>query len=241
MVDGWKISTRKIIFSCFKRNLVNEIKVAQLAGYTSEHAGYHHGEMSLIEGIIKMAQEFVGSNNVAVLEPRGQFGSRLMGGKDHASERYIFTQLNPISKFIFRDEDKEILKYNDDDGQKVEPEYYLPVIPYILVNGGKGIGTGFSYEGLSYNMSDIIKYVLNKITGKKNNIQLEPYYENFTGKVIKNYKSPQKYLIKGKYEIINCDTIKVTELPIGCWTTDYNEFLENLMTDKTKSGKKKKP
>ena len=241
MVDGWKISTRKILFSCFKRNLVNELKVAQLAGYTSEHAGYHHGEMSLIEGIIKMAQEFVGSNNVAVLEPRGQFGSRLLGGKDHASERYIFTQLNPISKYIFRDEDKDILKYNNDDGQKVEPEYYLPVIPYILVNGGKGIGTGFSYEGLSYNMSDIIKYVLNKITGKKNNIQLEPYYENFTGKVIKNYKSPKKYLIKGKYKIISCDTIKITELPVGCWTTDYNEFLENLMNDKTKSGKKKKP
>ena len=78
--------------------------------------------------------------------PNGQFGSRLMGGKDHASERYIFTQLNPISKFIFRDEDKEILKYNDDDGTPVEPEYYLPVIPYILVNGGKGIGTGFSYD-----------------------------------------------------------------------------------------------
>jgi DNA topoisomerase-2 len=241
VVDGWKISTRKILFSCFKRNLVNEIKVAQLAGYTSEHAGYHHGEMSLIEGIVKMAQEFVGSNNVAVLEPRGQFGSRLMGGKDRASERYIYTLLNPISKYIFRDEDKEILKYNDDDGQLVEPEYYIPVIPFVLVNGGKGIGTGFSYEGLSYNMNDIIKYILNKITGKKNNIELEPYYENFTGKVIKNYKSSQKYLIKGKYEIISCDTIKVTELPIGCWTTDYNEFLENLMSDKTKSGKKKKP
>ena len=241
VVDGWKISTRKILFSCFKRNLVNEIKVAQLAGYTSEHAGYHHGEMSLIEGIVKMAQEFVGSNNVAVLEPRGQFGSRLMGGKDRASERYIYTLLNPISKYIFRDEDKEILKYNDDDGQLVEPEYYIPVIPFVLVNGGKGIGTGFSYEGLSYNMNDIIKYILNKLTGKKSNIELEPYYENFTGKVIKNYKNSQKYLIKGKYEIISCDTIKVTELPIGCWTTDYNEFLENLMSDKTKSGKKKKP
>ena len=241
MVDGWKISTRKIIYSCFKRNLVNEIKVAQLAGYVSEHSGYHHGEMSLIKGIIGMAQEYVGSNNVACLMPNGQFGTRLLGGKDHASERYIFTALNPITKFIFRDEDKEILKYNDDDGQKVEPEYYLPIIPYVLVNGGKGIGTGFSYEGLSYNMKDIIKYLLNKITGKKNNVKIEPYYENFTGKIIKNYKNANKYLIKGKYEIISCDTIKVTELPIGCWTTDYNDFLESLMTDKTKSGKKKKP
>ena len=241
MVDGWKISTRKILYSCFKRNLVNEIKVAQLAGYVSEHSGYHHGEMSLIKGIIGMAQEYMGSNNVPVLMPNGQFGTRLMGGKDHASERYIFTELNSISKMIFRDEDKDILKYNDDDGQKVEPEYYLPIIPFVLINGGKGIGTGFSYEGLSYNLIDVSKYIINKIDGNKKNIELEPYFENFTGKVIKNYKSDKKYLIKGKYEIISCDTIKVTELPIGCWTTDYNDFLESLMTDKTKSGKKKKP
>ena len=110
-----------------------------------------------------------------------------------------------------------------------------------MVNGGKGIGTGFSYEGLSYNIEDIIKYLLAKISGKNPDIQLEPYYENFTGTIIKNYKTSSKYLVKGKSEIISCDTIKVTELPIGGWTTDYNDFLESLMSDKTKSGKKKKP
>ena len=241
VIDGWKISTRKILYSCFKRNLTNEIKVAQLAGYVSEHSGYHHGEMSLIKSIIGMAQEFVGSNNANVLMPNGQFGTRLMGGKDHASERYIFTALNPLTKFIFRDEDKAILNYNDDDGLKVEPEYYLPIIPFALVNGGKGIGTGFSYEGTSYNIADIIKYMENKINGKKTNIELHPYYENFNGTIIKNYGKQNKYLIKGKYKVISADTIKITELPIGTWTTDYNEFLEYLMTDKTKTGKKKTP
>lgn len=241
MMDGLKISTRKILFSCFKRNLTNEIKVAQLSGYVSEHSGYHHGEMSLIKGIIGMAQEYVGSNNLNVLMPNGQFGTRLMGGKDHASERYIFTALNPITKYIFREEDKAILNYNDDDGLKVEPEFYLPIVPFALVNGGKGIGTGFSYEGTSYNLSEIIKYVENKIDGKKNNIELHPYFENFNGKVIKDYGKQKKYLIKGKYKVISADTIQVTELPIGTWTTDYNEFLEYLMTDKTKNGKKKTP
>ena len=234
MMDGLKISTRKILFSCFKRNLTNEIKVAQLSGYVSEHSGYHHGEMSLIKGIIGMAQEYVGSNNLNVLMPNGQFGTRLMGGKDHASERYIFTALNPITKYIFREEDKSILNYNDADGLKVEPEFYLPIVPFALVNGGKGIGTGFSYEGTSYNLSEIIKYVENKIDGKKNNIELHPYFENFNGKVIKDYGKQKKYLIKGKYKVISADTIQVTELPIGTWTTDYNEFLEYLMTDKTK-------
>lgn len=241
VIDGWKISTRKILYSCFKRNLTNEIKVAQLAGYVSEHSGYHHGEMSLIKSIIGMAQEFVGSNNANVLMPNGQFGTRLMGGKDHASERYIFTALNPLTKFIFRDEDKAILNYNDDDGLKVEPEYYLPIIPFALVNGGKGIGTGFSYEGTSFNIADIIKYMENKINGKQTNIELHPYYENFNGTVIKNYGKQNKYLIKGKYKVISADTIKITELPIGTWTTDYNEFLEYLMSDKTKTGKKKIP
>ena len=241
MVDGLKISIRKILFSCFKRNLVNEIKVAQLAGYVSEHSGYHHGEMSLIKGIIGMAQEYVGSNNVNVLMPNGQFGTRLMGGKDHASERYIFTALNTITKYIFREEDKAILNYQNDDGFIVEPEYYLPIIPFVLINGGKGIGTGFSYEGLSYNLAEVVKYLKNKIKNVETNIELHPFYEGFKGTVIKNYGHSQKYLIKGKYEIINSDTIKITELPIGTWTTDYNEFLENLMSDKAKNGKKRTP
>ena len=241
MVDGLKISIRKILFSCFKRNLVNEIKVAQLAGYVSEHSGYHHGEMSLIKGIIGMAQEYVGSNNINVLLPNGQFGTRLMGGKDHASERYIFTALNTITKYIFREEDKAILSYQNDDGFMVEPEYYIPIIPFVLVNGGKGIGTGFSYEGLSYNLGEIISYLKNKIKNVTTNIELHPFYEGFKGTVIKNYGHSQKYLIKGKYEIINSDTIKITELPIGTWTTDYNEFLENLMSDKAKNGKKRTP
>ena len=199
--------------------------------------------MSLIKSIIGMAQEFVGSNNVSVLSPNGQFGTRLLGGKDHASERYIYTQLSRITKFIFRDDDRVILNYINDDGQIVEPEYYLPIIPYVLVNGGKGIGTGFS-EGLSYNLKELVLYLSNKINGisKDENITLHPYYENFKGTVIPNYQNKStKYLIKGKYEIISADTIRITELPIGVWTTDYNEFLETLMSDKTKSGKKKKP
>ena len=243
MVDGWKISTRKILYSCFKRNLVNEIKVAQLAGYVSEHSGYHHGEMSLIKGIIGMAQEYVGSNNMNVLMPNGQFGTRLMGGKDHASERYIFTNLNPLTKYIFRDEDREILKYNDDDGDLVEPEFYLPIIPFVLINGGKGIGTGFSYEGMSYNLNHVVKYIINKMNGVNatDNIELHPYYEGFKGTIVKDYQKKGKYLIKGRYKIVNANTIQITELPIGTWTTDYNAFLEQLMTDKTKSGKKKTP
>ena len=236
MVDGWKTSTRKILYSAFKKNLVKEIKVAQFSGYVSENSCYHHGEMSLNKAIIGMAQEFVGSNNLNVLLPNGQFGTRLEGGSDHASERYIFTALNKLTSFVFRSDDNPILNYLDDDGTSVEPDFYVPIIPMVLVNGGKGIGTGFSYEGLSYNPQQIIKYLKNKLNGKHLNT-IEPYFEGFKGSITEINDAKQKYkkyLVKGKYKIISADTIQITELPIGTWTTPYKQFIETLMDVKKK-------
>lgn len=238
-MDGLKISTRKILFAAKKRNLVNEIKVAQFAGYVSEHACYHHGEMSLNKAIIGLAQEYVGSNNINTLMPNGQFGTRLQGGKDHASERYIFTQLNPLTKYIYREEDDNVLNYLDDDGTKVEPDMYAPILPMCIVNGGKGIGTGFSYDGLSYNPLQIVEYLKYKLNGEEDKcdlIEFTPYYEGFNGSVTKINET--KYLIKGDYKIIGSDMVQVTELPIGLWTDDYKTHLESLMDDSAKSKKK---
>ena len=241
MVDGFKTSLRKILFCAFKKPLKTEIKVAQFSGYVSEHSCYHHGEMSLNKAIVGLAQEYMGSNNINSLLPNGQFGTRLEGGKDSASERYIFTLLNPITRFIFPKEDEYILNYLDDDGTMVEPEWYIPIIPMILVNGGKGIGTGFSYEGISYNPTQIIDYLKYSIKKPKktNNNKIQPYYEGFKGSIIKIEED--KFLFKGCYEIINFDTIKITELPIGTWTSDYKAYLETLIEDKTKAGKKREP
>ena len=120
LMDGLKTSQRKILFSAFKRNLTKEIKVAQFSGYVSEHSSYHHGEQRLNGAIVNMAQNFVGSNNINLLIPNGQFGTRLQGGSDSASERYIFTMLNKITRSIFNEHDDKILKYLDDDGTPVE-------------------------------------------------------------------------------------------------------------------------
>lgn len=144
MVDGCKPGHRKILFACFKRNLTHEIKVAQFAGYVSEHAAYHHGEQSLCSTIVNMAQNYVGSNNLPLLEPLGQFGTRLQGGKDSASPRYIFTKLSPLTRAIYHPADDDLLKYLNDDGQSIEPEWYMPIIPMVLLNGSEGIGTGWS-------------------------------------------------------------------------------------------------
>ena len=111
-----KVSQRKILFSCFKRKLYSEIRVAQLSGYVSEQAAYHHGEASLQGAIVGMAQNFVGSNNINLLQPNGQFGTRLLGGKDAGSPRYLHTVLSDITQKIFLPEDNPILDYLDDDG-----------------------------------------------------------------------------------------------------------------------------
>lgn len=242
VMDGLKISLRKILYSSFKKNLNSEIKVAQFSGYVSEHSGYHHGEASLNAAIVGLAQDYIGSNNINLFSPNGQFGTRLQGGKDSASERYIFTQLNKITRFIFNQQDDAILKYLDDDGFPVEPIYYMPIIPMVLVNGSKGIGTGFSTEILSYNVKDIIKYLKYKLTDGndgENVTSFVPYYEGFTGFVVPI--NDQKYLIKGKYEIINDITIHISELPIGIWTDDYKQFLETLMETTDAKGKKITP
>jgi DNA topoisomerase-2 len=141
LMDGLKVSQRKTLFAAKKRRLTSEIKVAQFTGYVSEHSGYHHGEASLNGTIVGMAQNFVGSNNINLFSPNGQFGTRLQGGKDSASERYIFTQLSKITQFIFTEPDDKIVHYLHDDGMQVEPSYYVPVIPFLLVSGSKGIGT----------------------------------------------------------------------------------------------------
>jgi len=242
MVDGLKTSLRKILFSAFKRKLTSEIKVAQFSGYVSEHSAYHHGEASLNGAIVNMAQNFVGSNNINLLEPNGQFGTRLQGGDDSASERYIFTMLNSLTRYLFPEADDAILNYLDDDGTIVEPEYYVPIIPFALMNGISGIGTGFSCNIAPYNPKTIIQYLKNKLSNQPTNgIEFIPYYEGFKGSIHKI--AEQKYLIKGLYEKIGDDKIRITELPVGTWTMPYTTFLESLMDGSAvdKAGKKIPP
>ena len=234
IMDGFKISQRKIIYSAFKKNLTQEIKVAQFSGYVSEHSGYHHGEASLNGAIVNMAQTFVGSNNINLFEPNGQFGTRLMGGKDSASERYIFTKLNQITYKIFKKEDQQVLTYLEDDGDPVEPIYYVPIIPMILVNGTKGIGTGFSTTIPCYNPREITNYIINKLNDNNElneSINFIPYYNGFKGEIIQT--EPNKYISNGKYSI-NYDKaiMTITELPIGTWTDDYKKYLEDCIDKK---------
>jgi|LauGreDrversion4_1035100.scaffolds.fasta_scaffold00753_8 DNA topoisomerase-2 len=242
MVDGLKTSLRKILFCAFKRKLTTEIKVAQFSGYVSEHSAYHHGEASLNGAIVNMAQTFVGSNNVNLLEPNGQFGTRLQGGDDSASERYIFTQLNPLTRHLFPEADDAVLTYLDDDGTPVEPEFYVPILPFVLFNGISGIGTGFSCNIPAYSPKQVVRYLRNKLMQPAQEEEdFLPYYEGFTGTVQR--VAEKKFLVKGKYVVLGEDKIRITELPVGTWTMPYIAFLESLMDGivDAKTGKKSPP
>jgi DNA topoisomerase-2 len=241
MVDGLKTSQRKVLFAAFKRNLTKEVKVAQFSGYVSEHSAYHHGEASLNGAIIKMAQNYVGSNNIPLLEPNGQFGTRLQGGDDSASERYIFTQLNPLARVLFPETDDAVLTFLNDDGVLVEPEYYVPILPFCLVNGISGIGTGFSTDIPSYHPLVLTDYLKKKLRGDSTEgIEFVPYYEGFKGSVTK--VTDCKFQLRGKYEKVGEDKLRITELPVGTWTMPYIKYLEELLDGVVdKDGKKQTP
>ncbi|AKS26449.1 putative DNA topoisomerase type II [Diachasmimorpha longicaudata entomopoxvirus] len=224
-IDGLKPSQRKILYT-MKKKKFGEVKVSQMIGAIMENTAYHHGEASLSSTIVGMAQNFVCSNNINLLVPKGQFGTRLQGGNDCASSRYIYTQLNPITNYIFRPEDEILLNSLIEEEKEIEPEYYLPIIPMILVNGARGIGTGWSTYIPSYNPLDIIKN-LQALINSDPLSQMLPYAENFKGLV---KMRGEKFYTFGRIFKHKKDntTLIINELPWDTWIEPYAKFLEEL-------------
>jgi len=230
VVDGFKPSQRKILYGLNKKNYKTEVKVSQLSGALIENTAYHHGNSSLEGTIIGMAQDLIGTNNINLLEPRGAFGTRLKGGKDAASSRYIFTQLSPISKQIFLSDDNQILNYLEDDGFPIEPDFYVPILPMVLVNGSDGIGTGWSTNIMNHNPNDVIKYLVLKIKDKTLP-KIKPFYKNFKGAIIYD-DLKNRYITQGKISKKSATQLRITELPIGMWNNKYYTILDKLEDDK---------
>jgi len=203
-----------------------DIEVEKYHNFLITHSNIVTHNSSLEGTIVNMAQDIIGTNNINILEPKGAFGTRLKGGKDAASSRYIFTQLSPISKLIFNDEDNPILNYLEDDGFPIEPQYYLPIIPMVLVNGTEGIGTGWSTNIMNHNPIDIIKYLVLKIKNKKLP-KITPFYENFKGKIIFDDQK-NRYVTKGVIVKKSLTQIQLLELPIGLWNDKFYNILDEL-------------
>jgi DNA topoisomerase-2 len=232
VADGLKPSQRKVMYSCFQKNLTAEMKVAQLAAYVAEKSAYHHGEVSLAETIVKLANDYTGSNNINLLEPCGQFGTRLMGGKDASQTRYIFTKLTKEARKLFDPRDDAILNYLDDDGRSIEPDFYMPTLPMVLVNGTEGIGTGFSCYVPPFNPDDIRENI-KRVLGGEEVVPMKPWFRGFKGKVFKDEGG--LWVTEGVWRDTG-SRLKVTELPPGRWTQDYKEYLDSLVEKKMITG-----
>lgn len=221
--DGFKPSQRKSVYGILDRGEnASEIQVERIAAHVASVSMYHHGAGSLESTIIGMAQNYPGTNNMNILEPSGQFGSRL--SSEAASPRYVFTKFSENFRKLFKKDDDIILKYQEEDGVRIEPEYYIPIIPTVLINGSQGVGTGYASKILGYKPEDVKNAVISVMDGKKVK-PLVPWFKGFKGKV---YRNEAQTVIEGKMEIINTTTIKVTELPIGTYLDDFKNHLYNL-------------
>ncbi|KAI1831092.1 hypothetical protein DTO006G1_7841 [Penicillium roqueforti] len=226
VVDGLKPGQRKVLHTCFRRNLKKDMKVVELAGHVSGMTAYHHGDVSLQQTIVGLAQTFVGSNNINCLEPSGNFGSRLQGGGDCASARYIYTRLSPFARKVFHMADEPLLTYNEDDGKKIEPEVFVPVVPMILINGADGIGTGWSSSIPNYNPEDIVNNLKRLMAGEPTQ-PMQPWFRGFTGEVVA--VGGDRFKFSGIIRECGDKEVEITELPIRTWTQDFKDKLEDII------------
>ncbi|KAH8804655.1 DNA topoisomerase [Xylogone sp. PMI_703] len=233
VIDGLKPGQRKVMYACFKRNLIRDTKVVELAGYVSENTAYHHGDASMNQTIIGLAQNFIGSNNINCLEPSGNFGSRLAGGSDAASPRYIFTRLSPFARRVFSALDEPNLEYNTDDGRQIEPTIYCPVVPMVLINGADGIGTGWSTQIPNYHPIDVVNNLKRRMgrlddSGEEQPFQtMMPWFRGWKG--TPEEAGPDRYKFNGIIRESGNNEIEITELPIRVWTDDFKARLEEII------------
>lgn len=221
-IDGLKPSQRKILHTLFEKvGKESQIKVSNFASKVSEYTDYKHGEVSLQGAIITMAQDYIGSNNYPLLEPIGQFGTRVTG--EAASPRYIFTKMSRNAELLFHKDDFNVLNYLEEENKRIEPEYYVPLIPICLLNGAEGIGTGYSTFIPSYNLKDIVENI--NIYLKTKDISqmdtLTPWFRYFKGDI--EVYDENKYILYGDYKIISENKLKITELPVGVLTDRYKD------------------
>ena len=236
VIDGFKPGQRKVLYTCFRRNLKKDVKVVTLAGSVMGLTAYAYGDTSLQQTIVGLAQNFIGSNNINTLEPSGNFGSRLQGGQDAASARYIYTRLSPFARRVFHQSDEALLTYNTDDGKQIEPDMYVPIVPMILINGASGIGTGWSTNIPNYKPEDIIENLRRRMRGSsiEDFEQMTPWFRGWTGETEK--LDENRFKFTGTITNNGDNEVEITELPVRVWTQDFKDKLEDIIkAEKTPS------
>jgi DNA topoisomerase-2 len=234
LIDGFKDSQRKALYGMIKKGSA-ETKVSQLASYIAMETHYDHGEVSMAETVVKMAQNFTGSNNVNLFEPIGQFGSIL--SSEASAVRYIYTKPSKFLRQYFNKDDDNLLEYREEEGHKLEPINYLPIVPMWLVNGVSGIGTGHASTILSRDprkVADLVSKLIKGVAVQDKTIAaaMTPYFEGWKGKIEKREAlDDTKWDMYGTLEKINTTTLRVTELPVSYDLDKFKSILIALMED----------
>lgn len=225
-IDGQKNATRKVIYGA-QKGLKKETKVSVFAGLASIETQYLHGDIS--GSIVTLARNYCGSNNVPLLVASGNFGSRMI--PENSATRYIFTEKQPYFDKIFKKEDDDILIQQVFEGDKIEPKFYVPTIPLLLINGSTGLATGFASKILPRNVENIVAYIKASLNGERPNMSdLEPRVNEFKGDIIVDKNNSEKGVIIGKAKIINSQKkcVEITELPLTYNLRSYLDFLDKL-------------
>lgn len=229
VIDGFKPTQRKIInasIQVWKTGAEKPLKVFQLSGIIASTQFYHHSNQSLESAIITMAQSF--KNNMPLLDEIGQFGS--LRSPEPGAARYIGTKLNNNFRHLYKD--FELLNYKEEEGEVIEPNYFLPIIPTVLINGSSGIAVGFSSNILNRDPKQVIDSCLCLLSGKKIS-DVKPHNNFFFGEYVQDRENIKKWFIRGKFQIINTSTVKVTELPPSMTFEKYEAILDALVDNKT--------
>ena len=228
VIDGFKPTQRKIIHisnQTWKTGSEKTLKVFQLSGKVASDCYYHHGDASLSNAIITMAQRF--KNNAPLLEEDGQFGS--LRSPQAGAPRYIGTKLSENFKLIYKD--FELLEYKEEEGESIEPKYFLPIVPAVLLNGSSGIAVGFASNVLNRDIKSIIDACV-KVLGGKEPGEVKPSLNGFNGEFIQDKENNKRWIIRGKYDKVNTTTVKITELPPSMTYEKYEDILDKLVDDK---------
>lgn len=228
VIDGFKPTQRKIIHvanQIWKTGNEKTLKVFQLSGKVASDCFYHHGDSSLSNAIITMAQKF--KNNAPLLEEEGQFGS--LRSPQPGAARYIGTKLSQNFRLIYKD--FELLNFKEEEGEVIEPHYFLPIIPTVLLNGSSGIAVGFASNVLNRDIKDIIDACLRVLDQKKIGF-IKPKLSNFTGQYIQDPENKKRWIIRGNFKKVNTSTVKISELPPSMTYEKYEDILDKLVDDK---------
>lgn len=228
IVDGFKPTQRKIIHvssQIWKTGNEKTLKVFQLGGKVASDAFYHHGNASLENAIITMAQKF--KNNAPLLEEEGQFGS--LRSPQAGAPRYIGTKLTENFRLLYKD--FELLEYKQEEGESIEPKFFLPIIPTVLINGSSGIAVGFASNILNRDVKSIIDSCQKILTDKKIS-EVKPSLTGFTGEYIQDSENSKRWVIRGRFVRANTTTVKISELPPSMTYEKYEEILDKLVDDK---------